>query len=176
MELDQLDLDIIDELNLSSKSDLVTIGKKLGVSHGTIKYRIDKMLEHDMIRRNYGINLSKIKLGLYNFMLNVSDKEKYLETLTKCTRFFGYFDTIGEYNLVIQILAEDILTIESISNNCSLYNDKRITKKTIVPMMNFSRRYIYVNLNFKKRKKSCGNDCKSCHAYKSSVCKGCIDL
>lgn len=174
MELDKLDWSIIKKLNKHEKINLMDLGMSLKVSHATIKYRMDKMTDKGIISKSYNVNSNLFKLSLFTILIHTNNKTEIKDKLTSCVKVIDHYDTIGDYNLVLNVLAEDITAVESMSNYCKIFNHDSITKKTILPILNYSGTHI--NIFPKKETKCIEKDeetCIKCKAFKADSCPGC---
>ena len=177
-KFDKLDLDIISELNSRFKTDLITIGKKLGVSHATVKYRIDNMRRKNLISRSYNLNINELNMEFYCVLINANNPEQVRKKLANCAKVVSYYSTLGEYNLLVLVLAENMGCMDSMMNNCSSFNDGGIARKTVLPLLNYSSIFREINLNYRSdAKRLCSADgrakCLKCISHKNKVCQGC---
>ncbi|MBN1792179.1 AsnC family transcriptional regulator [Candidatus Woesearchaeota archaeon] len=176
---DSIDLDILQELNSDFKKSLAEVGKKVGLSHAAVKYRIDQMRSKDLISRSYNLNINKLNLQFFCLIMHVNEKERLKEEFSNCPKVMAYYDTIGDYNLMILLLVENLQTAEAMLSHCPLFSGWSIQKKVLLPLLNYSRKYRQINLSYREKgkknpcKKMDSKFCLKCEAYKQGRCCGC---
>ncbi len=101
-----------------------------------------------------------------------------IERFTECPRVVNLFTTLGGYNLIALVVAENQNTLESISiEKCSLRSNHGIRRSEFYPIGNihyapFLRVREY--LTHKERTTTpCNVDCRPCSRYISQKCVGC---
>lgn len=103
-DMDDLDIDILNILSKDDRVSLRSIAKTLDRSPVTIKGRIEKLEEKDVIK-DYGITINYEKLGfdiIALIELTIS-KGKMLEVerdIAKHPNIFGVYDITGEYDAI----------------------------------------------------------------------------
>jgi Lrp/AsnC family transcriptional regulator for asnA, asnC and gidA len=104
-ELDRLDKEIIKMLQEDARYAYTSIAQKLGVSEGTIRSRVNKMLEDRIFEFAAYVNPEKIGLhvmAIISICTNLGYQEEVAQKLSKLNevRFVGAFS--GPHDLIIQ--------------------------------------------------------------------------
>ncbi len=112
MELDETDREILDILKNTGRISYTEIGDELGISDVAAKKRISKLQEEGVIE-NFTVNLDYSKLGksLHGFLLvkiSPEIKEKTREKLQGNEKVLRFYNTIGEYDLIIETACKDL--------------------------------------------------------------------
>jgi len=113
--LDLKDKKILYELDKNSRESLKIIGKKVGLSKNSVKYRITQ-LEKSGVIKSYHAVIDLGKLGYLNFRLYLNlqnttlEKEKEIIDFLKkqgIVNYIAYSDS--EYNLIVEIITKNII-------------------------------------------------------------------
>lgn len=112
MELDETDREILDILKKKGRVSYTEIGNEIGISDVAAKKRISNLQENGAIK-NFTVNLDYSKLGksLHGFLLvkiSPEIKEKTRKKLNDNEKVLRFYNTIGEYDLIIETTCEDI--------------------------------------------------------------------
>jgi len=104
--------------------------------------------------------------------------QRLLERFKDCPRVVNIFKTIGGYNLIALVVAENQDTLESISiEKCSLRSSKGIRRSEFYPMGNiYFTSFISIREHLTHKEKQiapCNVDCKPCTRYSNGECVGC---
>ncbi len=176
-----MDRKIVSKLQEDGRTTLEELSKVTGYTSMGVKKRLKKLLDKDVIKVSALLNPKS--LGLYTaiVMLEMEDTEamrKLLERFIDCPRVIHIFTTMGGYNLIALVIAEDKDTLESISmEKCSLRSSEGIRRSEFYPIGTihyspFLR--IREHLTHKQRTITpCGLDCRPCQRYKAEKCVGC---
>ncbi|MHA1381764.1 MAG: hypothetical protein ACTSRG_25625 [Candidatus Helarchaeota archaeon] len=180
IELDKIDLQIVDQINKKNKINLTEIGKKLNLSHVSIRSRLNSLLKNKIININVGINIKKLNFKIGLILLEV-ETEKYNELVNiyeKCPRVVQVFDLIGEYNLGVIFFSENFEIYQTMLKWCILYSKKGIRKSTILTLGDLIIPPFF-NIQISKLGQKdivCGVKCELCDSFKKGLCLGCINL
>jgi DNA-binding Lrp family transcriptional regulator len=103
---------------------------------------------------------------------------KLLERFKDCPRVIHIFKTIGGYNLIALVVAEDQDTLESISiEKCSLRSSMGIRRSEFYPIGEiYFTPFLHVREYLASKGMStapCNVDCKPCIRYLNGKCVGC---
>ena len=179
--MDEIDRKIISQLQLYGRTTLKELSRIVGYTSMGVKKRVDNLLEQETIKISALLNIEPLKLCAAILFLEIESAEamhKLLERFRDCPRVVHIFTTLGGYNLIALVVAEDQETLESISiEKCSLRSSEGIRRSEFYPIgdVQYSpflsvREY----LTHKERKISpCNVDCGPCQRYKSKKCVGC---
>lgn len=109
IKLDDVDKNLLIILNKDGRKSLIDIAKDLGVSHDTVKYRINN-LKHKGVITGFGAKIDFNKLGnnynIITFKLQNMNKVKYskFETLIKLNKnAIIFMKTIGDHDIELEV-------------------------------------------------------------------------
>jgi DNA-binding Lrp family transcriptional regulator len=179
--LDHVDRKIISQLQLDGRATLEKLAKDVGFTSMGVKKRLQKLIQQGAIQVSASVNPFFFKLFPAIVLLEMESAEamqRLLERFKDCPRVIHIFKTIGGYNLIALVIAEDQETLESISmEKCSLRSSAGIRRSEFYPIgdIYFSpfiplREY----LTHKERDIApCNVDCRPCSRYMNGKCVGC---
>lgn len=179
--MDDVDREIISQLQLDGRMTFEELAKIIGYTSMGIKKRVAKLFERDVIKVSALLNIKPLNLRAAIVLLEIESAEaiqKLLERFKDCPRVIHIFTTLGGYNLIALVVAEDQDTLESISmEKCSLRSGEGIRRSEFYPIGNVQyssflpvREY----LTHKERTITpCNVDCRPCRRYRSRKCVGC---
>lgn len=179
--MDDVDRKIISKLQLNGRTTFKELGELVGYTSMGIKKRLESLQEREIIKVSAQLNTESLNLYTAIVMLEMESAEamqKLLERFRDCPRVIHIFTTLGGYNLIALVMAEDQETLESISvEKCSLRSSEGIRRSEFYPIGNVHyspflpvREY----LTHKERTISpCNVDCGPCQRYKAQKCVGC---
>ena len=179
--MDEVDRKIISRLQMDGRTTLEELGKEIGYSSMGVQKRIKKLLEGDVIKVSALLNTEQVDLRAAVVLLETESGEvlqKLLARFKNCPRVVQIFTTLGGYNLMAIMIAEDQSTLESISmEKCSIRSMEGIRRSEIYPIsgIHFSphlpvREYL---VGGKKLTAPCGVYCRTCASYNLEKCVGC---
>jgi DNA-binding Lrp family transcriptional regulator len=179
--LDEVDRKIISQLQLDGRTTLKELAKNVGFTSMGIRKRIQKLLDRDAIKVSALLNPFALKLFPAIVLLEMESAEAMqdlLERFKDCPRVIHIFKTIGGFNLIALVIAEDQDTLESISTEkCSLRSGGGIRRSEFYPIgeIYFSPFLpVREHLTHKERAVApCNVDCRPCARYKTQKCVGC---
>jgi DNA-binding Lrp family transcriptional regulator len=179
--MDAIDKKIIAHLQADGRATLQDMAKDIGLTSMGIKKRLEKLEKRGTIKVSALINPEALKLHPALVMLEMESAEAMqhlLERFKECPRVVQIFKTMGGYNLIALVVAEDQETLESISmEKCSLRCSKGIRRSEFYPIneTHFSPfLQIRENLSPKKGKLTpCNVDCEPCNRFEEKKCVGC---
>jgi DNA-binding Lrp family transcriptional regulator len=179
--LDDVDRKIISQLQLDGRTTLKELGKIVGYTSMGVKKRLKKLLEQGVIKVSASINLEPLELSAAIVLLEMESSEamhKLLERFKECPRVVHIFTTLGGYNLIALVVAEDKDTLESISiEKCSLRSGEGIRRSEFYPIGNiYYSPFLPIreHLTHKERTMTpCNVDCRPCNRYKTQKCVRC---
>jgi DNA-binding Lrp family transcriptional regulator len=179
--LDDVDRKIISQLQLDGRTTLEELAKNVGFTSMGIKKRIQKLLDQDVVKVSALLNPLSLKLFPAIVLLEMESVEamqNLLDRFKDCPRVVYIFKTIGGYNLIALVVAEDQDTLESISmEKCSLRSSAGIRRSEFYPISNiYFSPFLPVreHLTHKERTVTpCDVDCRPCARYETKKCVGC---
>lgn len=179
--MDEVDRKIISQLQLDGRTTFKELGQIAGYTSMGIKKRVKNLLEQDVIKVSALLNIKPLKLCAAILLLEIESAEamnKLLERFRNCPRVVHIFTTLGGYNLIALVVAEDQETLESISvEKCSLRSSEGIRRSEFYPIGNIHYSPFLVireHLTHKEKTTSpCNVDCRPCQRFKAKKCVGC---
>jgi DNA-binding Lrp family transcriptional regulator len=179
--MDQVDRKIISQLQVDARTTLKELAKNTGFTSMGIKKRLKKLIEEGAIKNQALLNPSAFGLIPAMILLEMTDAQAMKEIMKRfeeCPRVVHMFKTIGGYNLIALVIAENQDTLDSISvEKCSLRSSPGIRRSEFYPISDseFSQ-FLQVReyLTHKgKDKAPCNVDCCTCERYEVKKCVGC---
>ena len=179
--MDDVDRKIISQLQSDGRTTFEALGKITGYTNMGAKKRLDKLLESEAIKVSAQLNLKHFNLCSAIVLIETDGPEtmqRLLKRFEDCPRVVYIFTTIGGYNMIALVVAENQETLESISmEKCSLRSEKGIRRSEFYsirdigysPFMPIRRYLAHKGLSAPP----CNVDCKPCARYKSEQCVGC---
>lgn len=179
--MDDVDRKIISQLQLNGRTTLGELGRVTGLTSMGVKKRVDKLVEKDVLKVSALINGEKLNLHAAVVLIEIESSnamQRLLERFKDCPRVVNIFTTLGGFNLIAIVVAEDRDTLESISvEKCSLRSSEGIRRSEFYPIGNIHySQYLPIReyLAHKKRTTTpCNVDCRPCNRYKTEKCVGC---
>lgn len=179
--MDEVDRKIISQLQLDGRTTLEELGKTIGYTSMGAKKRIDKLFEGKVIKVSALLNLEQINLCAAIVLLEMESAETMQGLLNRfrdCPRVVHIFTTLGGYNLIAIVVAEDQDTFESISmEKCSLRSSEGIRRSEFYPIGNIHYSpFLAVREHLTHKGKTispCNVDCRPCQRYQAKKCVGC---
>jgi len=179
--LDDVDRKLISELQMDGRTTFTKLGKLVGYTSMGVKKRLKKMLGLNAIKITALMNVNQFDFSAAVMLLEMESAEameNLLERFKNCPRVVNVFTTLGGFNLIAVIIAEDSNTLESISiEKCSLRSSKGIRRSELYPISRIKYEpflAIREHLTHKDRVISpCGVDCRPCQQFKDNKCVGC---
>ena len=179
--LDEVDNKIISNLQKNGRMKAAEIAEKVGFSSMGIHKRIKKLITKKAMKISADLNPFVFNLSPAIVMLEMEDSNAMNNLLNRfkdCPRVVKIFKTVGGYNLVALVIAENRDTLESISiEKCSLRSNLGVRRSEFYPISDiYFSPFIPIRekLTHKgKEKTPCNVDCISCQRYKDEKCVGC---
>jgi len=136
--MDDLDKLIVEELRKNGRESYKKIAKKLNVSDGTIRFRVNRMIKANIIKISALVNPFIFKHSIAALIRMQLEKRNHIEAMEKISRLKGVVsvcNATGSYDLFVEVLlqsrdelnkflVEDLSKIEGIkSTETSVYLD-----------------------------------------------------
>jgi DNA-binding Lrp family transcriptional regulator len=179
--MDDVDKKIIAQLQINGRTTLEDLSKLTGYTSMGTKKRLQKLLDKETIKVSASVNTSQVKLLPAIVMMEV-ESGKAIQTIIdkskNCPRVVHMFKTMGGYNLMALVVAENQDTLECISSEkCSLRSGVGIRRSEFYPVGDaFFSPFLPVRLNLASHGKvvaPCGVNCEPCAQYQANKCVGC---
>jgi len=179
--LDEVDQKIVSKLQLDGRTTLKELGELTGYTSMGIKNRLEGLQKRRILKVSALLNIESLNLTGAIVMIEIESAEamnNLLERFRNCPRVVHIFTTLSGYNIIALIVAEDEITLESISvEKCSLRSSEGIRRSEFYPLGNIHYPHflpVREYLTHKEKKISpCNVDCGSCQRYESRKCVGC---
>ena len=179
--MDDLDRKIISQLQLDGRTTFQELAKIVDFSSMGAKKRVEKLLRNDAIQVSALVNAEKLNLRAAVVLIEMEDAEamqRLLDRFAECPRVVHIFTTLGGYNIIALVVAEDRKTLDSISvEKCSLRSGKGIRRSEFYPIGNIHYSpFLMIREHLTGKEKEiapCGVDCRPCNRYKAEGCVGC---
>lgn len=179
--MDDVDHKIISQLQSDGWTTYEELAKIIGFSSMGAKKRVENLLKKNVIKISALVNVNELDLHAAVVLVEIEGAEamqKLLERFKECPRVVHIFTTLGGYNIIALVVAEDQDTLESISvEKCSLRSSEGIRRSEFYPIGNIHYSpFLPVREHLARRGKEitpCKVDCRPCDRYKSEKCVGC---
>jgi DNA-binding Lrp family transcriptional regulator len=179
--LDEVDRKIISQLQLNGRKTLEGLSKTVGFTNMGIKKRLQKLLDQGAVKVSASLNPFFFKLFPAIVLLEMESAEAMQNLLNRfkdCPRVIQIFKTIGGYNLIGLVIAENQDTLESISvEKCSLRSSTGIRRSEFYPIGDiYFSPFLSVREHLAHKEKTvapCNVDCRPCARYRDEKCVGC---
>ena len=179
--MDDVDRKIISKLQINARTTLEELAQITGFTNVGVKKRLNKLIDQGVIRNQALMNPAAFRLIPAMILLEMKDAESMQNVMKRfkdCPRVVHIFKTIGGYNLIALVIAEDQDTLDSISvEKCSLRSSAGIRRSEFYPISeNEFSQFLQIReyLTHKgKDKAPCEVDCCTCARYETKKCVGC---
>ena len=183
MELDHIDWKLIMQLQSEGRTTFKKLGENIGFTSLGAKKRVDKLLQKGVINIAALVNTNALSLRLALIMLEIQSAEtmrKIIERYSKCPRVINFFSTMGGYNLIALVMAEDQATLESeCMEKCALRSEEGVRRSEVYLIGDVHHSFLPLRTNALKVKRDtapCGVQCKDCPSFRDNKCVGCPTL
>jgi DNA-binding Lrp family transcriptional regulator len=179
--LDEIDRKIISQLQIDGRMTLKELAQIIGYTSMGTKKRLQKLLDHKNIQVSALLNPVQLKLLPAIVMLEMDSAEAMqtlIDRFKDCPRVIQIFKTMGGYNLIALVVAENQGTLNSISmEKCSLRSNAGIRRSEFYPVgdIDFAP-FLQVREHLTHKDRTitpCNVDCRPCACYKDQTCVGC---
>lgn len=179
--MDEVDRKIISKLQQNGRTTFEELAKIVGFSSMGVKKRVDKLLDKGVLKVSSLLNVKKLNLQAAVVLIEIESSEalqKFLQRFKDCPRVVYIFITLGGYNLIALIVAEDPDTLESISmEKCSLRSSEGIRRSEFYPIGSiYYSPFLPIREHLTRKGRTitpCNVDCRPCDRYKIGKCVGC---
>ncbi|MHA1282190.1 MAG: winged helix-turn-helix transcriptional regulator [Promethearchaeota archaeon] len=170
---------ILNALSQDGRISYSELARGLGLTHISIKKRIEELLNQNIIKIRAELNYNKfnIKLGLLLLELDYEIFDKIIGIYEQCPRIIYHFTILGQYNLAVLFFGENEATFETMLKSCMLYNLKGIRKSNLLIIGDINKPlffpFNFKNINLDNEKAPCGAHCVECNKFQQGICLGC---
>lgn len=177
--MDRVDRKIYSMLLEDGRISLSSMGRSLGLSHVSIRNRLENMEKDNLINVYAGINLKKLgfRIIIINCEVETHDLlRELIKVFSNCPRVIFMARTTGEYNLMMIMVAEDMDTLNAIVEICSIRAYKGIRRSEVIigetpELPKFIPIRLFTDKPFEDA--PCGINCGKCLRYRDNKCLGC---
>jgi Lrp/AsnC family transcriptional regulator for asnA, asnC and gidA len=182
--MDNIDWKLIKELRSDGRKTFKELGEAIGFTSLGAKKRVEKLLKKDLIHISALVNTEVLNLRLALILLEIENAEtlrNIIDRYNKCPRVINFFTTMGGYNLIALVMAEDQTTLESEAmEKCGLRSGEGI-RRSEVYLIGRVQHYPFLPLKTDIIKEHddttpCGVKCKDCQSFQDKKCVGCPTL
>jgi len=182
--MDKIDWKLIKQLRSDGRKTYKELGDAIGFTSLGAKKRIAKLLKKNIIHISALVNTDALDLRLALILLEIESAEtmrKIIDRYSKCPRVINFFTTMGGYNLIALVMAEDQATLESESmEKCALRSGEGIRRSEFY-LIGRVHHYPFLPLKADALKEKgditpCGVQCKDCPSFQDEKCVGCPTL
>jgi DNA-binding Lrp family transcriptional regulator len=182
--MDKTDWKLIKQLRADGRKTYKELGETIGFTSLGAKKRIDKLLNKNLIHISALVNTDALNLRLALILLEIESAEtmrKIIDRYSRCPRVINFFTTMGGYNLIALVMAEDQATLESESmEKCALRSGEGIRRSEFY-LIGRVHHYPFLPLKADALKEKgdvthCGVQCKDCPSFQDKKCVGCPAL
>ena len=182
--MDKIDWKLIKQLRSDGRKTYKELGETIGFTSLGAKKRIEKLRKKNLIHISALVNTDALDLRLALILLEIENAEtmrKIIDRYSKCPRVINFFTTMGGYNLIALVMAEDQATLESESmEKCALRSGEGI-RRSEVYLIGRIHHYPFLPLKADALKEKgditpCGVHCKDCPSFQDEKCVACPAL
>jgi DNA-binding Lrp family transcriptional regulator len=176
--MDDVDKKIISFLQEDGRTSLSEIGRKLGLSHVSVRKRLKNLCE-SLVNVSADLNAEQLDLRIAIVSAEVETHERLRELIdifSKCPRTVFVTTTTGAYNVMTIMVAEDADTLNAILEVCSIRAQKGIRRsEAVIGEAPVVPKYLPIKIvpNKEMEIAPCGVNCGKCLRYKNQKCLGC---
>jgi Lrp/AsnC family leucine-responsive transcriptional regulator len=125
--VDTIDLKIIAQLEINSRSSYVEIGKQIGLSPSSVRERIQKLEDAEVIR-GYKVQLNNQQLGFglevfILFKLFSGKLQLFCDQLTDFPEINEVFRITGPQNIIMKVVLVDQLHLQQFIDRLLVYGE-----------------------------------------------------
>ena len=179
--MDDVDRKIISQLQLDGRTSFEKLAKIIGFSNMGAKKRVDKLVEKGTISISAQVDTKQLDLHAALVLIEIEGAEamnNLLDRFKECPRVVKIFTTLGGYNIIALVVAENRETLDSISvEKCSLRSGGGIRRSEFYPIGNIHYSPFLPVREYLTHKElgitPCGVDCRPCNRYETNKCVGC---
>ncbi len=182
--MDDVDWKLIMQLQSNGRKTFKQLGEAIGFTSLGAKKRVDKLIKKGLISISALVNPDALNLRLALILLEMESAEamrKIIDRYSGCPRVINFFTTLGGFNLIALVMAEDQPTLESESmEKCALRSGEGIRRSEFFPIGRIDHSsFLPLRVHTLKKKSDitpCGVHCKDCPSFQNQKCVGCPSI
>jgi DNA-binding Lrp family transcriptional regulator len=172
------------QLQSDGRKTYKELGEHIGFTSLGAKKRVGKLLEKGIINISALVNTDVLGLRLALILLEIESAKtmrKIMDRYSNCPRVISFFTTMGGYNLIALVMAEDQATLESeCMEKCALRSEEGV-RRSEVYLIGRVQNYPFLHLRtdalkIKVDTAPCGVKCEDCPSFRDMKCVGCPTL
>jgi len=176
--MDEIDKEIVSILQEDGRTSLSEIGKKVGLSHVSVRKRL-RSLCRNLVKVSAGLNAEQLGFRVAIINAEVESAERLRELIdmfSRCPRIVFVTTTTGAYNVMTMMVAEDADTLNAIVEICSIRAQKGIRRSEVTigeaPVI---PKHLPIKIvpNKELEIAPCGINCGKCIRFENQKCLGC---
>jgi DNA-binding Lrp family transcriptional regulator len=179
--MDEVDKKIVAKLQEDGRAALQELAKGTGFTSMGVKKRLKKLIDQRTIKITTLLNPAQLRLLPAIVMLEMESTEAMedlIERFKDCPRVVNIFKTMGGYNLIALVAAENQGILECIAvEKCSLRSSPGIRRSEFYAISDtYYSPFLQIRENIANKDKvakSCGVSCDSCRRFATKKCAGC---
>jgi DNA-binding Lrp family transcriptional regulator len=180
LELDDIDWKVIYLLQQDGRTTYRELGNTIGFTGLGAKKRVIRLIDQNVIHPSVLVNVDQLDMRLAIIMLEVETPEamqKILDRYRECPRVLNFFTSLGGYNLIALVMAEDQGTLESESmEQCALRSGEGIRRSEFYPIRSIPYSpflHLKQYVHSQRDHAPCNANCRECPSFKDQHCIGC---
>jgi len=181
LDLDDVDWTLLRLLQRDGRTSYKTLGAAVGYTGLGAKKRVTKLRDRGVVRLGALVNTEALNLRLALIMLEMESAEAMRQTIERyrdCPRVINVFTTMGGYNLIALVMAEDQGTLESEAmEQCGLRSGEGIRRSEFYPIgKTHHTPFLPLRLAAQHTVGAvtpCGVECHGCPSFQDQKCLGC---
>ena len=126
LKIDESDKKIIELLQANPKITHVEIADKIHKSQPAVGARIIKLKRKYLLAERIGVEFNKLPLKFARIEIAANRVDQIWPKFKKCPHIINSFKMTGEYNIMIEIVAPNVKTVDKFVDDC-LRQDDSIT-------------------------------------------------
>ncbi|SHG23390.1 Lrp/AsnC family transcriptional regulator, leucine-responsive regulatory protein [Flavobacterium segetis] len=125
--VDSIDLKIIEKLNENARMSFVDIGKKIGLSPSSVRERVQKLEDTDIIK-GYNVQLNNTKLGyglevFIMFKLFSGKLNLFCDKLNLFPEIAEIYRITGTHNIFMKVILKDQFHLQQFIDRLLVYGE-----------------------------------------------------
>ena len=173
--MDEKDFQIYRILQEDGRAKLTQIARKLGITHPSVKERLDRLIKNRDITVKALLNVRK--LGFKSAVVNMQVESmehamKLADMFASCPRIAFVAVTTGKYNLSMVILAESTSLLEATVENSIRPLKNVLSMEVSIGEAPTYPEFMEVKIAPDAEVAPCGKRCPECYLYLKK-CSGC---
>ena len=172
---------MIKQLQLDGRKSFKELGEAIGYTGLGAKKRFKKLQVKNAVKISPLINAETLNIHMALILLEMENGEavrNIVDRYRECPRVVNLFTTLGGFNLIALVMAEDQGTLESEAmEKCALRSGEGIRRSEFYPIgkIHYSP-FLPLRQNIPSNKDEttpCGVNCRSCPSFQDELCLGC---